>query len=486
MREKLFQDHSHASRASRREFLFRAGGGFGALAASWMLHHDGWLAVAKAAAGADRNPLQSRPPHVVPRAKRVIYLFMHGGPSHVDLFDPKPELRRLAGQPLPESFGAVMTRRKVAANPLLAPICRFRPHGESGLEISDLLPEIAKFADNLCVIRSCHGDSVNHPQSVYQMNTGSILMGRPSLGSWVSYGLGTENDNMPSFVVLPDPGGGIKGGPPAWGSGYLPASYQGTTMRPGKAPVLHLSPADGVADEDQLAVLGYLQQENEEHRALRQMDDQLSARINAYELAFRMQAEAPRVVDISRESPETLRMYGIGDKHTDEFGTRCLLARRLLESGVRFVQLYAGDTVGWDAHEDVTENHTRMCRRTDKPVAGLLCDLQQRGLWDDTLVIWGGEFGRMPMSEQGKGRDHNPWGYSVVLGGGAVKGGIAYGNTDEVGLRAAEKPVHVRDLHATLLHILGLNHEELTYFHNGLDERLTGTTPASVVHEILA
>jgi uncharacterized protein (DUF1501 family) len=311
-------------------------------------------------------------------------------------------------------------------------------------------------------------------------------MGRPSLGSWVSYGLGTENQNMPSFVVLPDPGGGIKGGPPAWGSGYLPATYQGTTMRPGKAPILHLTPPAGMEHRDQLAVLRYLQEENEEHRAIRQMDDQLSARINTYELAYRMQAEAPQLVDFSQESNETLGMYGVGEKHTDEFGTRCLLARRLLESGVRFVQLYSGDTVGWDAHEDVAENHTRLCRRTDKPIAGLFRDLQQRGLWNDTLVIWGGEFGRMPMSESGKGRDHNPWGYSVVLGGGAVKGGMVYGSTDEVGLRAAENPVHIRDLHATLLHILGLNHEDLTYFHNGLDERLTGTTPASVISEFLA
>jgi hypothetical protein len=477
---------SSVSSGTRREFLARAGGGFGALAASWMLHHDGLWAAAKTNSGVAGDPFVARSPHFKPRAKRVIYLFMHGGPSHVDLFDPKPKLRRLAGQPLPESFGAVMTRRKVAANPLLAPICSFRPHGESGLEISDLLPEIARYADDLCVIRSCHGDSVNHPQSVYQMNTGSILMGRPSLGSWVSYGLGTENQNMPSFVVLPDPGGGVKGGPPAWGNGYLPAAFQGTTMRPGKAPVLHLTPPDGVRNEDQLAVLGYLKQENHEHRALRQMDDQLSARIDAYELAFRMQAEAPRLVDLSSESPHTLQMYGVSEKETDEFGTRCLLARRLLESGVRFVQLYAGDTVGWDAHDDVADNHRRMCRRTDKPVAALIGDLQQRGLWDDTLVIWGGEFGRMPMSELGKGRDHNPWGYSVALGGGAVRGGIAYGSTDEVGLRAAENPVHIRDLHATLLHILGLNHEELTYFHNGLDERLTGTTPAVVVHDILA
>ncbi|HEX2476490.1 MAG TPA: DUF1501 domain-containing protein [Lacipirellulaceae bacterium] len=486
MAQKTTAPYDNFAAVTRREFLTRSGGGFGALAASWMLHHDASLALAQTAKNAAGDALALRPPHFAPHAQRVVYLFMHGGPSHVDLFDPKPTLHRLAGQPLPESFGAVMTRRQVAANPLLAPVSRLRPQGASGLEISEWLPEISQFADDLCVIRSCHGDSVNHPQSVYQMNTGSILMGRPSLGSWVSYGLGSENQNMPSFVVLPDPAGGIKGGPPAWGSGYLPATYQGTTMRPGKAPILHLTPPTGIEHDDQLAVLRYLQQENQEHQALRPMDDQLSARINTYELAYRMQAEAPQLVDFSQESPGTLKSYGIGEKHTDEFGTRCLLARRLLESGVRFVQLYSGDTVGWDAHEDVAENHGRLCRRTDKPIAGLFRDLHERGLWDDTLVIWGGEFGRMPMSESGKGRDHNPWGYSVVLGGGAVKGGMVYGSTDEVGLRAAENPVHIRDLHATLLHVLGLNHEELTYFHNGLDERLTGTTLASVIHEILA
>jgi hypothetical protein len=471
---------------TRRGFLSRAGGGFGWLAATWLLHQDGLLRhAAGAAQSVPENPLAPRAPHFAPRAKRVIYLFMHGGPSHVDLFDPKPDLVKYAGQPLPESFGQVMTRRKVAENPLLAPIKPFQPLGESGVPVSEFLPHMATCADDLCVIRSCHGDSVNHPQSVYQMNTGSILMGRPSLGSWVSYGLGTENQSMPAFVVLPDPGGGAKGGPPAWGSGFLPATYQGTTMRPGRTPLLNLAPPRGVTASDQLAVLEFLREENSRHVAARQLDEELEARINAYELAYRMQSAAPQLVDLGRESPETLRQYGIGEKETDEFGTRCLLARRLVESGVRFVQLYAGDTVGWDAHENVMENHTRLCRRTDQPVAALLRDLKQRGLWDDTLVIWGGEFGRMPMSEQGKGRDHNPWGYTVVLTGGCVRGGITYGSTDEVGLRAAEDPVHIRDLHATLLHILGMDHENLAYFHNGLDERLTGTEPARVVSEIL-
>lgn len=424
-------------------------------------------------------------PHFKPRAKRVIWLFMHGGPSHVDLFDPKPALTRFNGQPLPESFGNVMTRRNVKKNPLLAPIRRFRPRGQSGLEISDFLPHIAQHADDLCVIRSMHGDSVNHPQSVYQMNTGSILMGSPSVGSWIAYGLGSENQNMPAFVVLPDPGGGLKGGPPAWGSGYLPGSYQGVTMRPGDSPILDLQPQPGVRARQQQRDLSLIQQLNDRHLHQRDADDRLNARVKAYELAFRMQSEAPELVDIQAESERTKRLYGIDQKETREFGVRCLLARRMLENGVRFVQLYSGDTNGWDAHSNVDKNHAQLCRRTDKPVSGLLQDLKQRGLLEDTLVIWGGEFGRMPMSEQGEGRDHNPWGYSVWLAGAGLPGGRAYGATDEIGLRSVSDKVSVNDFHATLLHLLGIDHYALTYFHNGLDKRLTGPNDAEPVHGIL-
>jgi hypothetical protein len=463
---------------SRRDWLRLAGGGFGWLALNAMLSEC-------RAAGEAASPLRPLAPHHTPRAQRVIYLFMHGGPSQVDTFDPKPELIKAAGQPLPERFGTVMTRRKVATNPLLAPVKPFRPHGESGLEVNDFLPHIAECADDLCVLRSCHGDSVNHPQSVYQMNTGSILMGRPCLGSWVAYGLGTENQDLPAFVVLPDPGGGVKGGPPAWGSGYLPASYQGTTMRPGKHPLLNLQRMAGQSDSDQRRWLDFVQLMNAEHQSAHGGVDELSARISTYELAYRMQAAAPEAVALAEETAATQRTYGLDDKETAEFGTRCLLARRLIERGVRFVQLYSGDTNGWDAHNDVRSNHTQMCGRTDKPIAALLRDLKQRGLWDDTLVIWGGEFGRMPMSEQGTGRDHNPWGYSVWLAGGGVRGGMAYGATGEFGLRAAENPVHVHDLHATILHLLGLNHERLTFFHQGREQRLTDVE-GHVVREILA
>jgi hypothetical protein len=464
----------------RRRFLAKAGGGMGALALAALMAEERRAVAAPAASTGEKQP------HFEPRVKRVIWLFMHGGPSHVDLFDPKPDLKKLAGEPLPDSFGMVMTRRKVATNPLLGPIKPFAKHGESGLEISEFLPAIAQHADELCVIRSLHGDSVNHPQSVYQMNTGSILMGRPSVGSWLAYGLGSENRDLPAFVVLPDPGGGVKGGPPAWGSGFLPATYQGVTMRPGATPILHLKPPEQISAAQQRQTLDLVQQLNREHLAARGGDGELSARIAAYELAFRMQSAAPDLVDLSSESDETRLLYGLDEKVTAEFGQRCLLARRMIERGVRFVQVYSGDTNGWDAHNDVLDNHGKLCRATDGPISGLLTDLKRRGLWRDTLVIWGGEFGRMPMSEQGKGRDHNPWGYCAWLAGGGIRGGMAYGATDPVGLRAAENKVHVHDFHATLLHLLGLDHHDLSFFHNGLDERLTGPGEARVVHEVLA
>lgn len=462
---------------SRRELLATAGGGIGMLVMSSLLADE--------PQGKKQGLFAPRPTHFQPQAKRVIWLFMHGGPSHVDLFDPKPDLVKYAGQPVPESFGQVMTRRNVAKNPLLAPIKPFRPRGKSGLPISDFLPHLSECADDLCIIRSMHGDSVNHPQSVYQMNTGSILMGNPSFGSWVAFGLGSENQNMPAFVVLPDPGGGVKGGPPAWGSGYLPAAYQGVTMRPGETPILNLRPQPQVSPKQQRSTLRFLQQLNKQHRQQRGGDDELDARIAAYELAFRMQTAAPDLVDINNESEKTLALYGIDRSETRDFGGRCLLARRLIESGVRFVQVYSGNTVGWDAHQDVAKNHGEYCLRTDKPIAGLLKDLKRRGLLDDTLVILGGEFGRMPMSEQGKGRDHNPWGYSICLAGAQISGGRAYGATDAIGLRAADDKVHIRDFHATLLYLLGLDHYELTYYHNGLDKRLTGPDDAEVIGGIV-
>jgi hypothetical protein len=463
---------------TRRGFLQQAGGGLGSIALAWLLQAD----ATKSAAPAPQAP---RRPHFPARARSVIYLFMHGGPSHLETFDPKPDLARLAGQPLPASFGPVATRRKVAHNPLLAPRRTFRRCGQSGIEISEFLPHLAGCADLLAVIRSCWADSVNHPQAVYEMNTGSILMGKPSLGSWVSYGLGTENQDLPAFIVLPDPGGGIKGGPPAFGAGFLPASHQGTLMRSGDHPILDLVTPSEISPRSWRGTLDLIGQLNAHHLQEHGPDAELEARIAAYELAFRMQTAAPDAVDLTQETDQTRRLYGLDHPATVEFGTRCLLARRLVERGVRFIQLYSGDVSGWDAHDDVEANHRAMCARTDKPIAGLLQDLKRTGLLASTLVIWGGEFGRMPMSESGKGRDHNPHGFTCWMAGGGTKGGTVHGATDAVGLRAVVDRAHVHDLHATILHLLGLDHTRLTFPHNGRDDRLTDTA-GKVIHSILA
>jgi hypothetical protein len=461
---------------TRREFLRRAGGGFGMLALASLLERDGLLAGPAPADKSVRltaNPLLPKAPHFAPRARSVIFLFMSGGPSHVDLFDPKPELTRLVGQPIPESFGTFKTRRNVAKNKLLPPLRPFRKHGQSGIEVSDLLPHVAEHVDEICLLRGCHGDSVTHPESVYLMNTGSILMGRASLGAWATYGLGTENQNLPAFVVLPDPAGWVKGGAPAWSNGYLPAAYQGTLLRGGDSPILDLNTPKGVSAEQQSATVDFINRLNREALPRGEEDSELAARIAAYELAFRMQSHAPAAVDLSKESAATRNLYGLDRKVTAEFGTRCLLARRLVEAGVRFVQLYCGDTNGWDGHSDMEGNHSKLCAQSDLPIAGLLTDLKARGLFDSTLVIWGGEFGRMPMSEGSNGRDHNPHGFCMWMAGGGVKGGQVIGATDAVGLRAAEDKTHVHDIHATILHLLGLDHERLTYRHEGRDQRLT-------------
>jgi hypothetical protein len=466
---------------NRRAFLRHAGGGFGILALASLLDGAGLLTQA-----ADTtNPLAPKPPHFKGRARSVIFLFMSGGPSHVDLFDPKPDLIRLAGQPIPESFGTFKTRRAVAKNKLLAPVRPFRKRGQSGIEVSDFLPHIADCIDDICLLRSCYADSVTHPESVYQMNTGSILMGRPSLGAWATYGLGTQNQNMPAFVVMPDPAGWVKGGAPAWGNGYLPATYQGTLLRGGESPILHLNTPKGVSAEQQRATVDFINQLNRADLRAGEENSELAARIATYELAFRMQSHAPDVVDISKETEATKKLYGLDNKVTAEFGLRCLLARRLVESGVRFIQLYCGDTNGWDGHSDVEGNHTKLCAQSDLPVAGLLKDLKSRGLFDSTLVIWGGEFGRMPMSEGQNGRDHNPHGFSMWLAGAGVKGGQVIGATDAVGLRAEQEKAHVHDIHATILHLLGLDHERLTFRHNGRDERLTDVA-GEVIKKVLA
>jgi len=453
---------------SRREFLRKAGGGFGALAFA-------------ALAQGDDAP---KKPHFAAKARSVIFLFMEGGPSHVDLTDPKPELTRQNGKPLPASFGKVLTPMGTGGNNLLASKRKFKKYGKSGLDFSDWLPNMATCADDFALLRACWADGLNHVGSVCQMNTGSVLAGRPSLGSWAVYGLGSENRNLPGFVVLTD-GGEVTGGAKNWGTGYMPASYQGTPFRNGPNPILNLNPPADLDASRQRSKADLIAKLNDIHRRQRPGDSQLDARQAAYELAFRMQATAPETVDLAKEDDKTKAMYGLNRKETAEFGHRCLLARRLVERGVRFVQVYCGAGSAWDAHSDLEGNHTRLCGRADQPTAALLKDLKQRGLLESTLVIWGGEFGRTPMTEGTNGRDHNPYGFSMLLAGGGVKAGAIHGSTDEFGLRGVDGRVHVHDFHATILHLLGFDHEKLVYRHNGRDERLTDVS-GKVVKEVVA
>src|SRR5205809_1023583 len=389
---------------SRREFLSKCGCGFGALAFGYMLGLDGLLARASSLKIDPLNPLSPRPPHFPVRAKSIIWLFMEGGPSHLDLFDPKPALDKLAGQ--------------------------------------------------------------------------------PSLGAWTTYGLGSANDNLPTFVVMAD-GADPVGGPKNWSAGFLPATFEGTQFRTEGTPIFHLRPPRTVGEQQQRSKLDLLADLNRHFSADKPEDSELTARLNSYELAYRMQAAAPEAVDLSRESELTRKLYGLDEEPTRKFGTLCLLSRRLVERGVRFVQLYCGSNSGWDAHVDIEENHSKHCRASDKPIAGLLADLKARGMLEDTLVVWGGEFGRTPFNEKGKGRDHNPWGFTMWFAGGGTKPGTVVGSTDEIGLRAVEDKSHVLDIHATILHTLGLNSDKLTYLHNGRDERAT-INDGQVITKLLA
>jgi hypothetical protein len=456
---------------SRRDFLANAGSGLGSIALASLLDRDGLVPRAQGAT-VTVNPLKAKQPHHKPTAKSVIWLFMEGGPSHIDLFDPKPELEKLAGQPMPASFGKVVTAMGTASNTILPSKRAWKQHGQSGIWVSDWHPEVAKHADHLCVFRGCWADGLNHVGSVCQMNTGSILAGRPSLGAWVTYGLGTANENLPTFVVLTDDKE-VVGGPKNWSAGFLPAVYQGTMFRNEGAPILDLKPPATVNDAQQRSKLDLLSALNRRFSADKQEDTELEARISSYELAYNMQKAAPEAIDLSSESEATKKLYGMDDEATSKFGTNCLLARRLVERGVRFIELYSGSGSGWDAHTDIEGNHSKMCHSCDKPIAGLLADLKARGMLDETLVVWGGEFGRTPFNEKGKGRDHNPWGFTMWMAGGGIQPGHVIGATDEIGLRAIEGRTHVHDLHATVLHALGLNHVNVTYLHNGRAERPT-------------
>jgi uncharacterized protein (DUF1501 family) len=462
---------------SRRDMLRQAGMGFGAWALLDLFAREG-----SAATSRNANPLAAKSPPLPARAKSVIFLFMQGGPSHIDTFDPKPLLTKLDGQPLPpsatEGLQLQFTKMDAAIH-----ACRqtFQRCGQSGLEIADIFPQLQTCADELAVVRSCYHDAFNHSPAQYMMNTGSARMGHPCLGSWVTYGLGSVSENLPAFVVMTNTGS-VKGGPPVYGRGFLPGTYQPTVLRNTGSPILYLDPPNGLARSEQRAVLDFAQLLNEEHRQPRGADtDDLSARIASYELAFRMQSAVPEAVDLSKETQATRDLYGLDDPISGVYATNCLLARRLVERGVRFVQIFTGGggKDDWDAaHADNDRVHVEMARRIDRPTAALLHDLKQRGLLDQTLVIWGGEFGRTPMTDgrypdKPAGRDHNPYGFTTWLAGGGVQGGKVIGATDDFGFRAVRDRIHINDLHATILKLLGLDHEKLTFLFQGRQQRLT-------------
>ena len=463
--------HSPRPAVDRRDFLFRAGGGLGGIALNWLVARD---ARADGKLPPIKNPLAARPPHFEAKAKRVIFLFMVGGPSQMDLFDPKPALEKWAGKPLPETTGRPKSQFTSGSELLLPSTRKFKKHGRSGIEISDLLPHLATCVDDICFLRSCWCTSTVHAPAMYELHSGRTLMGYPSLGSWVTYGLGSVSDNLPAYCVMPQPEGVPEGGAPCWSAAFLPAVYQGTLLRRGPSPIQNLKPPADVGVEQNRRTFELVNKLNALNTPPGDME--LEARAASYELAFRMQSHAPEAVDLSKETEATKKAYGLDEAKTADLGTRLLLARRLVERGVRFVQVYSGGgplITQWDAHDNINENHGIMCGHADRPIAALLKDLKQRGMLNDTLVVWCSEFGRTPNSQGGKGRDHNPLGYTMWLAGGGAKGGTVVGATDEFGLKAVEKPISVNDFHATILHLLGLDHEKLTYRHSGRDERLT-------------
>ncbi len=464
---------------NRRSFLNSFAYGVGGFALHDLLVRGGYAA--------STNPLAAREPHFPGKAKNVIFLFMEGGPSQMDLFDPKPGLQKWHGQPLPDSLTKDMQLafiKKDAA--VLASPRKFTPAGQCGMELSDYIPNLAGCADDICLVRSMYSEAFNHHPAQLFLFTGSTQFGRPTLGSWAVYGLGSESENLPGFVVLSS-GVGTSGGATNFSSGFLPSTYQGTQLRSGGDPILYLSNPPGVTPESQRATLDALRDLNEERYA-QTNDTEIQSRIAAYELAYRMQSAGPELVDFSQESKETLEMYGVGKEPTNQFGTNCLLARRLVERGTRFVLMMHAS---WDQHTNLNKNLKKQCDVTDKPTAALLKDLKRRGLLDSTLVVWGGEFGRTPMQEvrdtadaDNAGRDHHPLAYSMWLAGGGIKGGQVVGKTDDLGFNIVEDKVHTHDLQATMLHCLGFDHTKLTYRHMGRDFRLTDVA-GSVVKQLL-
>jgi hypothetical protein len=454
---------------SRRRMLWDAGGGIAGLALFDILNSQQLLA----SRVSTESPTLPKHPHFAPKARSVISLFMNGGTSHVDTFDPKPELTRRSGEAPPKSLN-IESFFPYPGTFLKSPF-EFRKYGQCGLEVSELFQHTAECADDLAVIRSMHALSNNHTPAILQMMTGFIQPGRPSLGAWAVYGLGTENQNLPAYVVLLDKTGGPLGGAQQWSSGFMPAAYQGTAFRSQGAPIADLASPNLVEPEQQRARLDFIETMNRMHLDANGGDSELAARIDSYELAFRMQSKAPDAVDLTKETEATRKLYGFDDPLCQHFAHNCLMARRLVERGVRFVQLYAGSnaTDSWDAHADIVANHRGRAAAADKPIRGLIQDLKARGLLDSTLVIWHTEFGRLPISQSISGRDHGPKGFSIWMAGGGVKGGRVIGATDEFGYQAAVDPHSVNDMHATILYALGLDHTRLTYTYNGRPQRLT-------------
>jgi len=462
------------STLNRRDFLQRAGAGFGMLGLQALLGREGLLASDAVSA----NPLSPRLPHFPGKAKSVIFLFMYGGPSQVDTFDYKPALEKHHGQKIDKvSFGTSKIDRIYKGGSLMKSPFGFDRHGESGLWVCDQYPHIASVIDDIAVIKSVYAESNNHAPALFQLNTGMTRVGFPSVGSWVTYGIGTENQDMPGFVVMYDYRGGPIGGPQNWGSGFLPSTYQATPVRSKGTPILNLSRSGDVSAAQQREQLDLMKELNQQHSKSHPAEADLLDRIETFELAYRMQSAAPELIDISKETEKTKQVYGIEpNKRTAYFGTQCLMARRLVERGVRFVQLYSGGGHGdnnWDAHGNIIKNHKMHCYDTDKPIAGLITDLKNRGLLDETLIVWGGEFGRTPQKQGGGGRDHHPEGFCMFMAGGGIKGGVSYGETDEVGYHAAVDRTSVNDIHATILHMLGIDHKQLTFAHRGRRFRLT-------------
>jgi len=452
------------SQLARRDFLLNSAFGFGAIALGDLLSQD-----ASAANIRPANPLAPRKPDFVPKAKNVIFLFMQGGPSHLETFDPKPQMTKYDGQLLPAELRDFdLSQTNTADAKVMAPIFPFAKHGQSGIEISSLFPQLSQHADKLAIIRSCYHELFIHASALNIMDSGSPLLGHPSVGSWVTYGLGCESDNLPSYIAMTDKY--FRNGAATYSSGFLPAVYQGTYLRTQGAPIQNLKRPAGLEATQQRHLLDQISQWNQRHRDQRPGDSRLDARIANYELAYRMQSAAPELVDLSQETQSILDLYGTDDDQTGPFGKMCLLSRRMVERGVRYVHLIDAD---WDAHADCRNNHQVRANCIDRPIAALLTDLEQRGLLDSTLVVWGGEFGRTPIMQANQGRDHHPYGFSIWMAGGGVRGGKTLGATDDFGFKAVENRFHANDLHATMLSLLGLDHERLTYLFEGRDRRLT-------------